>query len=221
MNRATVYVVDDDPRMLRAMDRLLRTSGYSVKTYSSAVEFLEVTEPACPGCVVLDLRMPEINGLDVQRLLANGDGALPIIFVTGQGDVASSVSAMKAGAVDFLTKPFDDHELLAAIEAAVVRSQQKRAERESLRKDKEAFARLTPRERQVCVRIANGMLNKQVGFELGTSEKTIKAHRARVMQKLRAESLADVVRLVERLRSAGVLPHAQVSSDRAGNAQAS
>jgi FixJ family two-component response regulator len=198
-----ILIIDDDPRMRRAVSRLLGSYGYMVKVFASANEFLAQELPSGPACLILDLKMPEISGLDVQRVLAQSENDLPIIFVSGQADVISSVRAMKAGAIDFLTKPFDEKDLISAVRLALDRSQKTREERVALKQDREAFEKLTPRERDVCVRIARGLLNKQVGYELGTTEKTVKAQRARVMQKLGAESLADVVRLVERLRTAG------------------
>jgi FixJ family two-component response regulator len=205
MNPA-VFLIDDDPRVRRAVSRLLRSYGYEVKDYTSAQEFLRDKPPAEPACLILDLRMPDIDGLDLQEVLAQGNKFLPIIFLSGQADIANSVRAMKAGAIDFLTKPVDDEKLISAVQVALERSQMGQKERDTLKKDQKAFEALTPREREVCLGIAKGMLNKQVGFELGTSEKTVKAQRARVMQKLAAASLADVVRLVERLRAAGNIP---------------
>jgi FixJ family two-component response regulator len=152
--------------------------------------------------------MPKITGLDLQEMLSHRDEHLQIIFLTGQADIETSVRAMKAGAVDFLTKPFDDHQFLSAIRNALALSEQTLAKQDEIKRDREAFVSLSPREREVCIRIAEGFLNKQVGFELGTSEKTIKAQRASVMQKLGARSLPDVVRLVERLRIAGTFPAA-------------
>ena len=201
----TVFVIDDDPRMRRAVNRLLGSYGYSAHVFASASEFLAQELPSGPACLILDLKMPEISGLDVQRVLAQSENDLPIIFISGQADVISSVRAMKAGAIDFLTKPFDDKDLISAVQLALARSQKMREDRIALQRDLEAFKKLTPREKEVCVGIARGLLNKQVGYELGTTEKTVKAQRARVMQKLGAESLADVVRLVERLRTAGAI----------------
>lgn len=206
MTSAIIYVIDDDPPMLRAISRLLRSYEYGVQTFASATEFLRQDVSPGPACLLLDLRMPNISGLDLQRILAQEGERLPIVFMSGQADILSTVRAMKEGAVDFLTKPFDDRQLLSAIQAALVRSQRAQSERAILDRDREAFEKLTPRERQVCVRIARGLLNKQVGFELGTTEKTVKAQRARVIKKLAANSLADVVRLVERLRIAGIIP---------------
>jgi FixJ family two-component response regulator len=144
--------------------------------------------------------MPDITGLDLQRALSHRAPYLSIIFVTGYADIEASVRAMKSGAIDFLTKPFDDHQLLSAVHAALTFSEETLAKLDQFKRDQAAFLSLTPREREVCLRITEGLLNKQVGFELGTTEKTVKAQRARVMQKLRAESLPDVVRFVERLR---------------------
>lgn len=204
MPHATVHVIDDDPRMLRAISRQLRSYDYHVEAYASAEKFLkQAVLPSTTACLILDLKMPQINGLELQKVLSKGDSYLPIIFVSGQADIASSVQAMKAGAVDFLTKPFNDIELITAVQNALDRSLQAQEARHRLRGDRNAFATLTSREREVCLGIAQGLLNKQVGFELGTTEKTVKAQRARVMQKLGAGSLADVVRLVERLRAAG------------------
>jgi FixJ family two-component response regulator len=150
--------------------------------------------------------MPEMTGLDVQEILAHGMKNLPIIFISGHADIQSSIRAMKAGAVDFLLKPFDDHQLLSAVRSALSLSGEMLSKRNDIKKDQMAFTRLSPRERQVCLRIVQGLLNKQVGYELGTSEKTVKIQRARIMEKLGAGSLPDIVRLVERLRSAGVIP---------------
>lgn len=216
MMSSMVYVIDDDPHIVRAISRLLRSYDYSVQAYSSPAEFLGRPLPPGPACLVLDLRMPDISGLDLQRILAQDAQPLPIVFMSGQADIVSTVRAMKEGAVDFLTKPFDDRQLLAAIQTALARSRTAQAERALLNRDRTAFERLTPRERQVCVRIARGLLNKQVGFELGTTEKTVKAQRARVIKKLEANSLADVVRLVERLRMAGIIPTEAEASVTAG-----
>jgi FixJ family two-component response regulator len=203
MPQASVHVIDDDPGVLRAISRQLRSYHYQVQAYESAEKFLEQELPTTTACLVLDLKMPERGGLELQDLLSKRDSYLPIIFVSGHADVASSVQAMKAGAIDFLTKPFNDVELISAVQIALERSQQVQEARRLLSEDRNAFATLTSRERDVCLRIAQGLLNKQVGFELGTTEKTVKAQRARVMQKLGASSLADVIRLVERLKVAG------------------
>jgi FixJ family two-component response regulator len=205
MPDATVHVIDDDPRMLRAISRQLRSYHYQVQAYTSAEKFLEREAPSTTACLVLDLKMPDIGGLELQGVLNKEDSCLPIIFVSGDADIASSVQAMKAGAIDFLTKPFNGIDLISAVQNALDRSRHVQEARRLLNGDRNAFATLTSREREVCLGIAQGLLNKQVGFELGTTEKTVKAQRARVMQKLGASSLADVVRLVERLRAAGEL----------------
>jgi FixJ family two-component response regulator len=188
------------------MTRLLRTYGYDVRTYSSTYQFLSRQLALVPACLVLDLKMPGIGGLKVQEILSNRDGYLPIIFVSSQADVEESVRAMKAGAIDFLMKPFDCDKLLSAIQAALAVSERVLRKKDEFKKDQAAFVTLTRREREVCIRIAQGLLNKQVGFELGTAEKTVKAQRARVMHKLGAGSIVDVVKFVERLRVAGGLP---------------
>ena len=209
---SAVFFIDDDASFRRALVRLLNSRGYRAKAYASALEFLQEKLPDVPACLILDLRMPEMNGLDIQEALARRGKHLPVIFLSGQGDISTSVQAMKAGAIDFLTKPVDEDELVCVVNAALERSAKVRDELEKLKRDKEAFESLTPRERDVCVRIAQGLLNKQVGFELGTSEKTVKAQRAHVMQKLGATSLADVVRLMERLRTAGGTLASRVSA---------
>lgn len=202
---ATVFLIDDDPGFRRALVRLLNSRDYPAKAYASAHEFLQEQLPDVPGCLILDLKMPTINGLEIQDALALRGEQLPIIFLSGHGDVPTSVRAMKAGAVDFLTKPVDEEKLVSVVHLALERSARIRDEQKALKRDKEAFQSLTPRERDVCIRIAQGLLNKQVGFELGTAEKTVKAQRGRVMKKLGASSLADVVRLIERLsRSGGI-----------------
>lgn len=212
MNPA-VFFIDDDPSLRRALVRLLKAWGYEARAYASAAEFLQEKLPDGPACLILDLKMPETSGLDVQDALAQRGEHLPVVFLSGQGDVSTSVRAMKAGAIDFLTKPVDEEKLVSVVRMALERYAKVRDELEALEKDKKAFASLTPRERDVCIRIAQGLLNKQVGFELGTSEKTVKAQRAHVMEKLGASSLADVVRLVERLRSAGGIPASRAAAN--------
>jgi FixJ family two-component response regulator len=202
-----VFVIDDDPSVRRSVSRLLRSHERVVHTCQSAKDFLELELPSSPACIVLDLEMPEVDGLELQRLLHRNSDTLPIIFISGHGNVPASVRAMKEGAVDFLTKPFHDDELMAAIDTALERAKSAQDRRNALQRDQHAFNSLTHRERQVCVRVAEGMLNKQIGGELGTSEKTIKAQRGQVMQKLGAQSVTDVVRLVDRLRASGQLEH--------------
>jgi FixJ family two-component response regulator len=201
-----VHVVDDDASLLRGVARLLRSHGYAVKTYSSAAEFLGAGVPSAPGCLLLDLNMPGMTGLELQKVITDYQSRLAIVFISGQGDIPATVKAMKAGAVDFLTKPFEGKVLVAAIETALGRSITAHALDDSLQRDWALFATLSPRERQVCLLFAKGMLNKQIAGELGTTERTIKAQRASVMRKLSADSVPDVVRLVDRLRSAGRLP---------------
>lgn len=201
-----VHVVDDDANLLRGIARLLRSHGYAVKSYSSASEFLSAGVPSGPACLLLDLNMPGMTGLELQQVISDYKSRLAIVFISGQGDVPATVKAMKAGAVDFLTKPFDGDSLVAAIEAALSRSLASHAQDDSLLRDWELFQTLSPRERQVCVLFAQGMLNKQIAGELGTTERTIKAQRGSVMRKLGADSVPDVVRLVDRLRDAGRMP---------------
>jgi FixJ family two-component response regulator len=211
MTSPTVHIVDDDAHMLRAVVRLVRSFDYRAQAYPSASQFLSQKLPLEAGCLVLDLMMPDFSGIEVQEILSRGDQYLPIIFVSGRADIESSVRAMKAGAIDFLIKPFEDFQLIAAIRTAFAVSEQALARRAELMKDLAAFVSLSRRERQVCLGIAHGLLNKQIGFELGTAERTIKVQRAHVMQKLSAQSLPDIVRLVERLRAAGAIP--PVSAD--------
>ncbi|MDI1450971.1 response regulator [Polyangium sp. 6x1] len=197
----TVFVVDDDPSVLRSLERLLRSAGYAVEAHASPRVFLDHAPADRPGCVVVDLRMPEIGGLDLQEELARRGFELPLVFLTGHGDVPSSVRAMKGGAIDFLSKPCDDTDLLAAVERALARDAEARVVRAEKDAARARFASLTPREREVCLLVARGLLNKQIAAELGTAEKTIKVHRGRVMEKLAVESVADLVRLVDRAQS--------------------
>jgi len=196
-----VYVIDDDPAIRRSLSRLLRSHGRRVEVFEKAGDFLVQTLPPGPACVVLDLQLPDIGGLDVQKLIGEKHESMPIVFISGHGTVSDSVRAMKGGAVDFLIKPFEGTELISAINGALERSRRALDRIATLDRDREAFSTLTERERQVCLRVAQGMLNKQIGSEFGTTEKTIKVHRGRVMQKLGARSVADMVRLVERLRA--------------------
>lgn len=193
-----VYLVDDDSGVLKALDRLLQAAGLGTRAYASPQLFLDSYDPAVPGCAVLDLTMPGIDGLALQQKLSQKYQALPVIFLTGTGSIACSVRAMRAGAVDFLTKPVDGDQLLAAIE----RARQKDAEIRNARSEREAFdrliARLTPREREVLDHVVLGRLNKQIAATLGTVEKTVKVHRGRMMAKLEVRSVAELVRLVER-----------------------
>lgn len=194
----TVYLVDDDPDLLKAIGRLLESAGLKVATFLSPQTFLEGHDRNAAGCLVLDLSMPELSGLELQRALEQQASALPIIFLTGRGDIAASVQAMKHGAADFLTKPVDDTDLIAAIREALAKGQaQHRASAEHERVGK-CLASLTARERQVLEQIVAGRLNKQIAAELGTVEKTIKFHRGNLMRKLGVRVVADLVRLAER-----------------------
>src|SRR6267142_1351195 len=202
---AVVFVVDDDPSVRRSTERLLRLAGLKVQTYSSAREFLGGQRPEGPACLVLDVRMPGLSGMDLQRELAQSGIHIPIIFITAHGDIPMSVRAMKAGAAEFLTKPFRGRSLLDAIRAASERDRSSHKERSETAALRARFEQLTPREREVMALVVAGLLNKQVAGELATTERTIKFHRAHIMQKMKAESLADLVRMVEKLGVSGPL----------------
>jgi FixJ family two-component response regulator len=206
MTECIVHVIDDDLSIRCAVSRLLRAHDQQVQTYPSAREFLSQQLDSRPACVVLDLQMPGMSGLDLQEMLTRRHDSLSIVFISGHAEIPDSVRAMKAGAVDFLTKPFEESQLLASIDAALTRSRKACIDRDTLSRDRAIFETLTQREREVCLRVAQGMLNKQIGGEFGTAEKTIKVQRGRVMQKLGARSVTDIVRLVERLRASGQLP---------------
>ena len=196
-----ITVVDDDDSVRRALSRLLSASGYTVRTFASARELLSdpSPDPAIPGCLLLDVRMPELDGLELQSILKSTGTGTAVVFMTGHGDVQTGVKAMKSGAVDFLLKPFSDEELLDAVGRALALDAETRAERRDLAELTRRAGKLTPREREVCALVVTGRLNKQIAAALGTSEKTIKVHRARVMAKMRATSLADLVRMMEYL----------------------
>ena len=194
----TVFVVDDEPAVLKGLARLLRSARLNVATFASPRDFLERHDPCAHGCLVLDVAMPGLNGLELQESLAEKGGAVPIIFLTGHGDIPMSVQAMKRGAVDFLTKPVNDEDLLKAVRAAIEKDSVARRARAELEEIQQRLATLTPREREVLEHVIAGQLNKQTAADLGTVEKTIKVHRARVMEKMKVQSVAELVRLAER-----------------------
>jgi FixJ family two-component response regulator len=191
-------VVDDDPSVLRALTRLISAAGLEARAFATPAAFLQAHDPATPGCLVLDLALPGLNGLELQEALAVSDCARPIVFITGRGDVPTSVRAMKGGAVDFLTKPVNDRDLLAAVRHAIEIDRVAREVQAETGALKQRLASLTPREREVLVHVVAGRLNKQIAADLGTVEKTIKVHRARIMEKMAVRSLADLVRMAER-----------------------
>jgi len=195
-----VFVVDDDLSVREALSSLIRSVGLRVETFASAQDFLRYQRPDVTACLVLDVRMPGLSGLDLQRELAHSDEWIPIIFITGHGDIPMSVRAMKAGAIEFLPKPFRDEDLLDAIREGLERDQVARQQRAELAEIQDKYATLTSREREVIVLIVKGMLNKQVATELGITEITIKVHRRRILQKMKAKSLPALVRMVEKLR---------------------
>ena len=199
---AMVFVIDDDESIREALHSLIRSVGLSVATFASAHEFLESNRPDVPACLILDVRMPGLSGLDLQRDLSEANIHIPIIFITGHGDIPMSVRAMKAGAVEFLTKPFRDQDLLDAIQQALDRDRRARSQQADSAGLRNRFHSLTPRETEVFELVVKGLLNKQIALQLGTSEITIKLHRRQVMEKMQADSLADLVRMSERLNSA-------------------
>jgi RNA polymerase sigma factor (sigma-70 family) len=194
-----VFVVDDDPSVRRAIKRLIGSVGLQVELFGSAQEFLQGWHSDVPSCLVLDIRLPGISGLDFQRQLAEANIHVPIIFITAHGDIPMTVRAMKAGAVEFLTKPFRDQDLLDAIHVALERDRTRRRQEAEIAILQQRLESLTPREREVLPLVVSGLLNKQIAGEIGTSENTVKVHRSQLMRKMGADSLAELVRLAERI----------------------
>jgi len=200
--KAIVFVVDDDVSVRESLELLIQSEGWQPETFSSAQEFLDRSRAHAPCCLLLDISLPGLNGLDLQKRIAVERSDVPIIFITGHGDVPKTVQAMKAGAVEFLTKPLNDEVLLPAIRQALERSRLALNQEAEMQELRHRYASLTPREREVLALVVSGMLNKQVGGELGISEITVKAHRGQVMQKMKANSVPDLVKMAERLRIA-------------------
>lgn len=196
---AVVYVVDDDESMRRAIDLLMESAGLKMHGFATAADFLRFDRAEVPACLILDVNLPDLNGLDLQNRLAESRNPPPIIFITGYGDVPQTVRAMKAGAIEFLTKPFEDRALLDAVEQAIDDDREARAERSKTELLRELFSLLTAREKEVMALVVTGMLNKQIAGALGTSEATIKIHRGQVMAKMQAGSVVELVRMAERL----------------------
>jgi FixJ family two-component response regulator len=194
-----VFVVEDEKLVRRALERLIRAAGFAVRAFASARDFLAAERPDVPACLVLDVRLPDLSGMDLQHELIRKGNDLPIVFVTGHGDIPMTVRAMKAGAVEFLTKPFRDQDLLGAIEQGINASRAARQQRKEILALRQCYDSLTAREREVFPLVTSGLLNKQIAVRLGTSEKTIKVHRGQVMHKMQAASLADLVRMGEKL----------------------
>ena len=202
-----VFIVDDDAWVRESLETLIRDEGLQPETFASAQEFLDRPRVSTPSCLVLDISLPGLNGLELQKRVAAERTDMPIIFITGHGDIPMSVGAMKAGAVEFLTKPFNDEVLLAAIREALERSRLALAQEAEMQEIRERYASLTPRERDVMALVVSGLLNKQVAGDLGITESTVKAHRGQVMQKMKANSVADLVKMTARLHQRATTKH--------------
>lgn len=200
----TVVVIDDEQAIRESLGSLFKSIGLDVQLFSSGPEFLKSGRPDGPSCLVLDVRMPDASGLDIQRELAAADIRVPIIFITGHGDIHMSVQAMKGGAIEFLTKPFREQELLDAVQLGLARDRAERDEEQHLSTLKERFASLTPREREIMHHVAQGRLNKQIAFDMGISEITVKVHRGQVMRKMNARSLPELARMSDLLANSGI-----------------
>ncbi|MDT8391648.1 MAG: response regulator [Lentisphaeria bacterium] len=198
-NAATVHVVDDDPSVRKSLTRLLTMEGFAVVAHSSAAAFLDTYLRDRPGCLIVDLQLPGMDGLELQKSLADVNCHLPTVFISGHGSIPSTVEAMKGGAVDFITKPFEEADLLAAVRGALEKDRAVRRERIVRKEVQGRYDSMTPREQEVFTRIVVGMLNKEIGETMGISEKTVKVHRARVMAKMEADSLAELVRFAEKM----------------------
>jgi FixJ family two-component response regulator len=194
-----VYLVDDDPAVRKSLERLLRADGLQVQTFATPQAFLRAELPEAPGCLILDVELPELNGLALQQTLIQRGFSMPVIFLTGHGDIPMTVQAMKAGAQDFLLKPFDAERLLAAVHTAVTADEQAYRQRQEAALLRQRATALSTREREVMSLVVSGLMNKQVGSRLGVTEKTIKVHRGQVMRKMQADSLADLVRMSEKI----------------------
>jgi len=197
---ATVLVIDDDPELRASVGRLLRSLGIDVQLFASIADFLKSAPPDCPTCLVLDIRLPGQSGLDLQRELAAANRQIPIIFVTGHGDIPMSVQAMKGGAIEFLTKPFRDQDLLDAIQLGLARDSTRREKDAGLADLRKRFDSLSPREREIVIQVARGRLSKQIAFDIGIAEATVKVHRSRAMQKMKAGSLPELGRMADKLK---------------------
>ena len=207
-SEAVIAIVDDDPWVRDGLQRLIRSAGWRAETFASAQDFLSRPGTEEPSCLVLDLQLPGLSGLDLQKRMAEVGLEIPIVFLTGHGDIPASVQAMKAGAVEFLTKPVDDQKLLQAIQEAIERDRRTREQHAEVRELRDRYESLTPREQEVMQQVVSGLLNKQIAAELNITEVTVKFHRGHIMRKMRADSLADLVRMAESL---GIRSHKQSS----------